>query len=307
MEFSLKGLKIMIIGGDKRELELFFHLRKMDAQVCMYGFKEGETPFNDINLARDLGESLRRSNVVITPLNGIEEEGLIYTPFFDGKIHVHDAVFREGIQPGTLFIAGYLNPLIKKGLQEKNVIVCETREMDEVSILNAIPTAEGAIQVAMMNTDITIHNSQCFVLGYGRCGRVLAETLKGLGAIVTVVARRSEVLAWIQASSMRPLLLSELAKGIKRADMIFNTIPSVVVDGEILCHVKKDVLIIDLATYPGGIDFTAAERMGIKTIVLPGLPGKVAPKTAGKILCQVYPYLIISALKGGKYLEFKRD
>ncbi len=306
MEFSLKGLKILIIGGDKRERELFFHLHKMGAQVCMYGFNEGE-PFNDINLARDLDEALRRANVVITPLNGIEKEGLIYTPFIDKKINVLDVAFQECIQPGTLFIAGYLNPYIKKMLQQKNVIVCETREMDEISILNAIPTAEGAIQTAMQETDITIHNSQCFVLGFGRCGRVLAEMLKGLSAIVTVVARRSEVLTWVQASSMKPLLLSELAGGINKADIIFNTIPSVVVDGEILCNVKKEALIIDLATYPGGIDFDAAGRMGINTIVLPGLPGKVAPKTAGKILCQVYPYLIISALKGGKYLEFKRD
>ena len=306
MEFSLKGLKILIIGGDKRERELFFHLHKMGAQVCMYGFNEGE-PFNDINLARDLDEALRRANVVITPLNGIEKEGLIYTPFIDKKINVLDVAFQECIQPGTLFIAGYLNPYIKKTLQQKNVIVCETREMDEISILNAIPTAEGAIQTAMQETDITIHNSQCFVLGFGRCGRVLAEMLKGLSAIVTVVARRSEVLTWVQASSMKPLLLSELAGGINKADIIFNTIPSVVVDGEILCNVKKEALIIDLATYPGGIDFDAAGRMGINTIVLPGLPGKVAPKTAGKILCQVYPYLIISALKGGKYLEFKRD
>ena len=306
MELSLKGLKILIIGGDRRELELFLHLRKLGAQVCMYGFNEGK-PFDDKYLARDLGEEIRRANVIITPLNGIEADGQIYTPFYDGKIHVLDAVFQEYIQPGTLFIAGYINPLIEKLLEQKDVIVCGTREMDEISILNAIPTAEGAIQVAMQNTDITIHNNHCFVLGFGRCGRVLAETLKGLGAIVTVVARRNEVLAWVQASSMKPLLLQNLAEGIKEADIIFNTIPSVVVDGEILLNVKHEALIIDLATYPGGIDFDAAERRGIKTIVLPGLPGKVAPKTAGKILCQVYPYLIISALKGGKNYEFARD
>lgn len=306
MDFSLKGLKMLLIGGDKRELELYFHLRKMGAQVSMYGFNEGK-PFNDIYLARDLAEELRRSNVIITPLSGIEEDGLIYTPYFDGRIHVPDPVFQDNIQAGTLFIAGYINPLIKKSLQKKNVIVCETREMDEISILNAIPTAEGAIQIAMQNTEITIHNSQCFVLGFGRCGRILAETLKRIGANVTVAARRNEILAWVQASNMKPMPLYDLAKGIKKADIIFNTIPAAILDGEILCQVKKDVLIIDLATSPGGIDFAAAGRMGIKTIVLPGLPGKVAPKTAGKILCQVYPYLIVSALKGGKYLEFARD
>ncbi|MEW5921076.1 MAG: dipicolinate synthase subunit DpsA [Bacillota bacterium] len=306
MELSLKGLNILIIGGDRRELELYYHLRERGAQVYMYGFGS-EAPFSKKYLVRDLALELQRAHVIITPLNGIEEDGLIYTPLFDGKVRVNDPVFREGIQNGTLFIAGYVNPKIKKFLQQKEVIVYETREMDEISILNAIPTAEGAIQVAMQNTEITIHNSHCLVLGYGRCGRVLAETLKGLGATVSVAARRSEVLAWILASRMNPLPLHELAGGVHKADIIFNTIPAVVVDREVLCNVKKETLIIDLATYPGGIDFVAAKRMGIKTIVLPGLPGKVAPKTAGKILCQVYPALIVSALKGGKSLEFTKD
>lgn len=299
MELCLKGLNILILGGDRRELELYYHLKGIGARVYLYGF-DGEAPFKKKYIARDLAAELSRAHVIITPLNGIEEDGIIYTPLFKEKIGLYQKVFQDGIQSGTLFISGYLNTKIKKMLQQKGALVCETREMDEISILNAIPTAEGAIQVAMQHTEITINGSQCLVLGFGRCGRVLAETLKGLGANVIVAARRSNVLAWVSASRMVPLPLYELAREIHKADIVFNTIPAVVVDAEVLCNVKKEVLLIELATFPGGIDFAAAKRMGIKTHILPGLPGKIAPKTAGKILSQVYPELIVSRLKGGE-------
>lgn len=304
MEPSLKGINILIIGGDKRELELFFHLQKTGAKVCMYGFNERE-PFSAGSLAVDLAEELSRAHVIITPLNGIEADGAIYTPYFDGQVNVRDLIVLRKLKAGTLFLAGYIHRDVKQLLKQNNIVVLETSGLDEISILNAVPTGEGAIQVAMQETAITIHNSQCFVLGYGRCGRILAEMLKGLNANVTVVARRKEMLAWVKASGMNSLLLDHLGEQIFKAEIIFNTIPSIIIDGKMLCHVKKDVLIIDLASYPGGIDFDAARRIGIHTLVLPGLPGKVAPKTAGRILCQVYPSLIVSALKGGENFELK--
>jgi dipicolinate synthase subunit A len=52
-------------------------------------------------------------------------------------------------------------------------------------------------------------------------------------------------------------------------------------------------LIVDLATQPGGTDFEAANTYGLKAILAPGLPGKVAPTFAGKILADVVPKLLI--------------
>jgi dipicolinate synthase subunit A len=67
-------------------------------------------------------------------------------------------------------------------------------------------------------------------------------------------------------------------------------------DHSILKYANPDLLIIDLATQPGGTDFEAANALGIKAILAPGLPGKVAPLFAGRILADVIPRLIISEL-----------
>ncbi|MGI6307872.1 MAG: dipicolinate synthase subunit DpsA [Dethiobacteria bacterium] len=299
MDIILLGLNILIIGGDSREVELYAHLKKIGANVYLYGFEKYPSA-KEIALTDNLIESIRLSDVIITPLAGIEANSEVYAPYAREKVFLNKPEIMHALQPKTLFIAGYVWPSLKEIFLQKNISVLETRGMDEISIPNAIPTAEGAIQVAMANTEITIHNSQSFVLGFGRCGNILAKTLQALGAEVTVAVRRKEVLAWIEAYKMKPLLLDDLPEEVYKADIIFNTIPTVVLDAEVLYRANKSVLVIDIATYPGGVDFPVAERLNIKAIPLPGLPGKVAPKTAAQILCKAYPDLMISSLKRGE-------
>lgn len=302
----LKGLDILIIGGDRREVDLYLHFKKIGASANLFGFNN----FKNLGVvlsADDFLEQLKITDVIITPLSGIEADGEIYAPFAGKKISINCPEILSAINPEAIFIAGYIHPTLKDIFKEYSIRFYETRGMDEISTLNAIPTAEGAIQFAMANTDKTIHNSQSFVLGFGRCGKILADTLKALGAEVTVVARRWEVLAWVEALKMIPLHLDDLKREIGKAEVIYNTIPFPVLDAGILCNVNKSALIIDIASYPGGIDYAAAEKLNIRTTLLPGLPGKVAPKTASKILCRVYPPLILSLLKGGEGHGIKRD
>ncbi len=298
MEPCLKGVSILILGGDKRELELYTYLKKLGATVFLAGFDLFQDTRDYISSV-DISKCLQDSQVVITPLTGIENNGIIYSPHSRQEVNILETAYLESLKPESIFIAGYLDDKIKKQLQKRGISTCETREMDEISILNAVPTAEGAIQCAMEHAEITIHNSESFVLGYGRCGKVLASTLQSLGARVTVFARSREVLSWVEIYKMKPMLLNHLPEAIHKADYIFNTIPSLVLTADILYQVKKECLILEVASFPGGIELEAARRLNIRIYSLPGLPGKVAPKTAGLILCKVYPSLILSLLKGG--------
>ena len=73
-------------------------------------------------------------------------------------------------------------------------------------------------------------------------------------------------------------------------DVIFNTIPSMVLDGERILNINQDTLIVDIASVPGGVDLEKAKDLNIKVIWALGLPGKVAPKTAAMILKYYYKY-----------------
>lgn len=152
------------------------------------------------------------------------------------------------------------------------------------NIANAVPTAEGAIEIAMTETPITIHGSKCLVTGYGKIGKILSKMLCGLGAQTYVEARKYADLAMIEGHGYEPLALGELKSRIGEFDIIFNTVPAMIFDENILKNVKKDALIIDLASKPGGVDFEAAKELGVRVIWALSLPGKVAPTTSGAII-----------------------
>ena len=122
MELSLKGLNILIIGGDRREVELCNHLHKMGAAVGMYGFSDSII-VSEKHLVQELALSaeLNRAHVIITPLQGIEDEGLVYTPFFEGQVKISD--IQKDLQEGTLLLAGYISPLIKESLRYKKIVI----------------------------------------------------------------------------------------------------------------------------------------------------------------------------------------
>lgn len=151
-------------------------------------------------------------------------------------------------------------------------------------IPNAVPTAEGAIEIAIAETPFTIHGSKSLVLGYGKIGKILSKDLYALGAQTYVEARKYADLAMIEGHGYEPLPLDNLKDHIHEFDIIFNTIPSLILDDEILAKVKKDALIIDLASKPGGIDFDAAKAYGLKVIWALSLPGKIAPVSSGAII-----------------------
>lgn len=149
---------------------------------------------------------------------------------------------------------------------------------------NAIPTAEGAIEIAISETPVTIHGSKCLVLGYGKIGKILSKDLYGMGAQTYAAARKYADLAMIEGHGYEPLPIGILESGISDFDIIFNTIPALILDDKILSKVRKDALIIDLASKPGGLDFEAAKRYGLRVIWALGLPGKIAPITSGAII-----------------------
>ena len=124
--------------------------------------------------------------------------------------------------------------------------------------------------------------------------------MKALGAYTTVCARKKSDLARIWEMGYQAVSFDELEDQVSQAEILFNTVPTLVINQNVLLRCSKEVLIIDLASQPGGTDFQAAERLGIKAILAPGLPGKVAPKTAGRILAQLLPGLIYNEINSDK-------
>ncbi|MCW3490823.1 dipicolinate synthase subunit DpsA [Dethiobacter alkaliphilus] len=290
---SLAGWRIVIAGGDARDVILAEQLKKAGADVWLCGFEKCALP-KDASLQKGKPEF---ADVLILPLPGVNSDGTIYATYAEEKLFLDD--LSPLFKPGLLLICGRMPTETLALLEERKIRVVLTAEMDELAVYNAVPTAEGTIELAMRESDVTIHGSKALVIGFGRCGLPLAKTLAALGARVTVGARRREVLAQAETFGFAQLDLAKTLERIGDFDFIFNTVPAMVLTDKVLGGVNKEALVIDIASKPGGTDFAAAKRLGLKTFLALGLPGKVAPKSAGNILARVYPHIITEMGKGG--------
>ena len=142
--------------------------------------------------------------------------------------------------------------------------------VESVQLVNAAITAETALTVAQAHRDRVLNGSNVLILGFGRIGQALAPRLKSLGAEVTVYARRPESRAL--ARSMGCCALPSLPERVAGFDLAFNTIPAQVFPA------APDCLTIELASAPGGF------RDAGGVVPAPGLPGKLAPRSAAEAL-----------------------
>ena len=122
---------------------------------------------------------------------------------------------------------------------------------------NDVPTCEGALQLAMEQTEHTLQGASCLVIGYGRIGALLAHKLHALDAAVTVSARSPRDFARIEADGMRALDTRSLAGRLSAFQLIFNTVPAPVLGAAELSSLSTGCLVIDLASLPGGISADA--------------------------------------------------
>lgn len=275
--------KITIIGGDLRIVKLVEMLAEDKFEIKTYAMEKADSisKLKNVEICETLKEAIKDTDIVISSIPLSSNNTDINIAFSEKNVKLEELANEL---EGKTFIAGNIKNEFKLLIKNKNVRVIDLLEREELVVLNAISTAEGAIQIAMEETKITIHGSKILVLGFGRIGKVLSKMLNGIGAEVYCEARRDADLAWIKAYGYKPVILNELNESLEKFDIIINTIPSIVLEEDRLKLLKNDCLIIDLASNPGGVDRNAAQNLGIKTIWALALPGKVAPITSAEFI-----------------------
>jgi len=279
----LTGKHLVFVGGDRRQLEVIAQITDNDASATLIGFSELGRSFSDTIFAEPSEAVFAQADALVLPVAGMEDDGRVDTSFAPQPVELKESHF-QAMRPGTFVFTGIAHRVLAEWCERYSLRLVKLMELDDVAILNSIPTAEGAIAIAMQETDITLHGAKTVVLGFGRCGQTLAHKLHAMGAVVHVCASDPRDLARIHEQSLIPVPLKHIEHAVHDADIVFNTIPAMVLPAAVLRRMRRDAVIIDIASKPGGTDFRYAERRGIKAILTPSLPGIVAPRTAGRII-----------------------
>ena len=189
-------------------------------------------------------------------------------------------------KPGALALGGKLSAQARQIAAEAGVELVDYFARPELTVYNAIPTAEGCIGILLERRSRTLWGAAVLVLGFGPVGRALAVRLAALGARVTVAARRPVQRAMAEEQGLRAVPLTDLAAAAAAFDTVVNTIPAPVLTAAVLAALPKGCLIVDLASKPGGTDFAAAARRGHRAIHALSLPAACAPETAGEAVAR---------------------
>lgn len=271
--------KISIIGGDLRIIKLSEMLIEEGVNVYSYGLEKAEVL--ELNKCASLQEAINQSEIILGPIPFSSNGKAINMPFSGKEVSISELL---DSMSGKTLIAGTIKQDIYDLALERNIKVIDILKREELAVLNAVSTAEGTIKIAIEETLKNLHGSNILVMGFGRIGKILSNMLKGLGAKVACEARKNSDLAWIKAYGYEPIPISNLKENLNRFDVIINTIPYIILDKDNLANVRKDALIIDLASNPGGVDRETAKEQKIKFIWALSLPGKVAPITSAEFI-----------------------
>ena len=287
----LKGMKIAVIGGDARQLEIVRKLTEQQAILSLIGFEQLDHAFTGATKEKIDNVDFSKIDAIILPVRGTDLNGQVDTIFSNEKVFLTKEILEKTPEHCTVY-SGITNDYLNLLIKETKRSLVQLFNRDDVAILNSIPTVEGTIMMAIQHTDTTIHGSKVIVLGLGRVGMSVARTFHALGAKVKVAANQSEHIARIIEMGLTPVHVDDLQIAVEDIDICINTIPHLVVTSDVIEKMPLHTLVIDLASKPGGTDFQYAEKRGVKALLAPSLPGIVAPKTAGNILADVLSQLL---------------
>lgn len=277
-------MEVLVLGGDMRYIEV---IEKLSSKynVSIVGYKN--TFINNLVKNLDISDvDVSKYDVILLPINGVMDKNLISCRFNNNPIKLPRDFF-VGSKDNVLIFSGIPTPNLDYMLEVSNRSCVYMMKDKDVIRENAVPTVEGIIADVINNTDKTLDDSSVLVFGYGNIGTLLVKYLEMLGASVSVsIIKESdkELLDSNGISNFYSYNREDLISGIKGVDVIINTVPSTVISDNLIRFINPDAYVLDVASHPHGIDQEVLAEYFIKSKLYLGIPGKIAPKTSGKIL-----------------------
>jgi dipicolinate synthase subunit A len=263
--------------------------RQLSAMGKVYTYGIFCPDSENITALGNLWEMTEKADVLVLPIVSGDSEDIRCG---DGSFVPCDEIAKH-LSKHAVVVGGRLNTSQIELFSALGHDVVDYFKREEFVVKNCIPTAEGALQIALKEMGTTVFGSEVLITGYGRVAKACGRLFNAVGGNVTVAARSLSQLAEAENNGLGAFPLTELYGHIPRFDIIINTVPAMIFDRQTLGAVAKDSLIIDLASVPGGVDFTAAAELNKRTVHALSLPGKTAPITSGRIIADTVRNILI--------------
>lgn len=269
-----------IFGGDMRQVYMSHMMEEAGYRVLRYGMCK-EEGMAEQDTASSFFELMERSDTWLGPIPLTRDQRHIFQQGKQTDLSLEN--LRKGLKGGGRLIAGN----IPSGWKEEGWEVYDYMKDKSLTSFNSIATAEGVVSIAIADSPGNLRGSRCLITGFGVCARTLASCLDGLKARVTICARRQEARQEAKTAGYDVLSFEELEWRLREFDYIFNTVPALIFGKDELKQIRKDTLILDLASAPGGMDYEWADGLGLRVKRCPGLPGIYAPRASAQAMMEM--------------------
>lgn len=269
--------QIVLLNGDARQIYL-------EKELLNQGLSAVSLQNDSVDLS-SICKKISLAKAILGPIPICSKEGKIA---LTSKQSIPWEEFIKFLRPGQIFAAGCFPKKWKDDFLRLKIHLYDYMEDEALAEYNTVATAEGVTSQAIASSPYNLNRSRCLVAGYGRCGEAIAKRLKAFGAKVTVCTRNPVAIAKAAADGMEAKPLSLLSTAVKNSMFIFSTAPALIFTEEVLKRMNKEVLLLDISSAPGSVDFTAAKTLNIKALSCPGLPGKYSPASSAKILASSF-------------------
>ncbi len=242
----------LVAGGDLRQLYLAKALARQGNKVYIMCFDEAyelDKRLIPVEVPKQITERL---DCIILPLPVTNDGIFINTPL--SKKHLEIEKILEKADPSTVIFGGKIEKPFHTLCTDRGLEVIDYLEREELAVLNAVPTAEGALEILMQELPTTLFGTKCLVTGFGRISKVLAKYLTALNVSVTIAARKFSDLAWAKVYGCKGIHISRMSDTAGEYDMVINTVPARIFNHAVLSRLKDHCLVLDLASKPGGAD-----------------------------------------------------
>ena len=278
---------VLVIGGDKRYYIAAELIADLGFTVYICGF---EMLANNPKLKEAQFSNLPCTDYVLLPAPYQDMDGIVKMPYSETRIKL-SAILPE-LNQNACVILGGVDWEVQKMFDTMGIAYYDLLSDETYTVKNAFITSQAAVMLAASKSAKALSDCNILVCGYGRIGKTLTRLLYSYGCRVTVSARKDKDLEWIGITGCKPVYTNEIEKVINDQDIIFNTIPFCVLDQKELVHAKKNVLIMELASKPFGINFEEASKLGLNTYIELGLPGRCFPCSAAKTVAEAFQRVV---------------
>lgn len=280
---------VAVIGGDERAIYAARILAKQGKKIVLYALEEhfmgncAEFDRVDCKAPYLISEAIENSDVLLFPIPFSKDKKTVFTPFSREPLTVSAVEEALSNSKKKLFVAG-------GGLSDYRLsthTVFDFLKQEEFLLKNALPSAEGAIGLAILHHRSVLKGCSVAVLGFGRIASLLAKKLSAMGAEVTVFARREEQRKKARGLPVKAEKLSDLSLFCADFSIIFNTIPMPFIDFKTVEKMSENSLYIELASAPYSMDEEIKKHYKGDFLPAPGLPGRYCPEYAGKVIAEI--------------------